>query len=291
MLSDAPTDLSLPDLVDRRAELLGRGDGDDLEQVTLELGSRLADSVPRVRRIAADEPGDLVERLVAAEPVHPFRDDADLADRLADDRRCFVLEHPSLPGRPLNVVWVALRPGIATALDEILDPAAPTLDPQLADTAVFYSIWNVEPGLVGIPGGSSLLGGAIDALRDELPGLVEFVTLSPIPGFRAWWEGQDGAADVPAPALAAACARYLTSFGDDGRLLDAVARFHLGNGARLLQLNSGADRSARGLSRSYGLMANYHYEPEDRVHNRSELEAGRPVVGPAVAELIGTACD
>jgi malonyl-CoA decarboxylase len=228
----------------------------------------------------------VIDRLAAAEPVHPFRGPDDLADRLADDRRCFVLEHPSLADRPLNVVWVALWQGVPHDLAAVLDPTAPTGDPAAADTAAFYSIWNVEPGLVGLPGGRTLLIGAMAALRAELAGLSTFVTLSPIPGLRRWIEADDA---TPAPSeeeLLRAGAHYLTSLRDDGRPLDAVARFHLGNGARLLSICAGADRSERGMDRSFGLMANYRYEPEDRDANRVALAAGDVVVGEQVASLL-----
>ena len=48
-------------------------------------------------------------------------------DRLDDDRRCFVLEHPALPGRPLNVVWCALWRGVPrrSGRDPRSDGAAP----------------------------------------------------------------------------------------------------------------------------------------------------------------------
>jgi malonyl-CoA decarboxylase len=293
--------LDLTDLVDRRAELLATSRDADagaeldprLAELTDSLRDALAGRDAQVRRVRLDEPGDLVERLADAEPVHPFAGPEDLADRLDDDRRCFVLEHPLLPGRPLNVVWVALCQGIPDDLSAILDPVAPTADPRTADTAAFYSIWNVEPGLVGLPGGRSLLGGVVDALRAELPGLGTFVTLSPIPGFRTWWTDSRRAevSSAAAPSrdeLLRSCADYLTTFESPGRLLDPVARFHMGNGARLLRVVPDADRSERGMQRSWGAMANYRYEPEDRPANVRSLERDRPAVGSQVDELLTT---
>jgi malonyl-CoA decarboxylase len=276
------------DLLDRRAELLahvGPGNTAELAELTEQLGALMRSGELVVRRLTGDEPGEVLDRLVAAEPVHPFRGPDDVADRLDDDRRCYVLEHASLPGRPLNIVWCALWRGVPDDLDAILDPTAPTADPTAADTAVFYSIWNVEPGLVGLPGGRTLLVGAVDALRAELPGLSTFVTLSPVPGFRDWLGS--GPRNAPAEHLLADCARYLTTLRDDGRPLDAVARFHLGNGARLLALAPDADRSERGMDRSFGIMANYRYEPEDRAANRAALREGHVAVGDQVAGLLG----
>ena len=313
-LSAASTPLL--DLVHRRAALLGGPPSEELTAITEELIGHLSAEPPRVRRVDGDEPDALLQLLVASEPVHPFdpaAPDEDLADRLAEDRRCFVLEHPSLPGHPMNVVWVALWRSVAHRITDILDPDAETLDPRIADTAVFYSIWNVEPGLVGIPGGTSLLSGAIELLRAEFPALAEFVTLSPIPGFRRWWLDQhpgtrppdeSASGDIPVgdPAdgpttdgvlaeslrteMTRACARYLCTRGSDGRLLDAVARFHMGNGARLVGLNRAADPSPTGLDRSFGLMANYRYAPEDRDLNRAELARDRPAVAGEIGRLL-----
>lgn len=271
-----------PDLLDRRAALLPGGASAELDEATEELRDLLSKGEASVRRITLDEPAELLARLSEGEQVHPVDGPEDLADRLDADRRCFVLEHSELPGRPLNVVWVALWSGVAGDVAEILDRSAPTRDPRTADTAVFYSIWNVEPGARGFPGGRRLLEGAVAALRDELPALGTFVTLSPIPGFRAWWDERHPGERPPDEALLADCARYLVTQSEPGRPLDAVARFHLRNGARLFGLHRHGDTSRRGLDRSYGVMANYRYEPEDRAANRASLRSGRVAVSDRV---------
>ena len=277
-----PVTTTGPELLDRRAALLRQGRSTELDEATDQLRDLLGRDDPSVRRITLDEPAEVLTRLSEGEQVHPFDGPDDLADRLDRDRRCFVLEHPQLPGRPLNVVWVALWQGVAGDVSQILDRGAPTGDPGAADTAVFYSIWNVEPGARGFPGGRRLLEGAVASLRAELPALQTFVTLSPIPGFRAWWEERHPAQEPPEEALLAECARYLTSQTEPGRPLDPVARFHLRNGARLLGLHRHGDTSTRGMERSLGVMANYRYEPEDRASNRDSLRAGRVAVSPEV---------
>ncbi|MHB1138236.1 MAG: malonyl-CoA decarboxylase domain-containing protein [Microthrixaceae bacterium] len=285
----------LGQLVDRRAALLAEDapSTGELGRLTERIEGALGGATPVVRRVTLEDDPALLDRLVEREPVVPFRTGdarrADLANRLAEDRRCFALEHPALPGRPMNVVWVALCQGRPTALAPLLDPDAPTDDPRLADTAAFYSIWNAEPGLVGIRGGRSLLKGVMAALRDELPNLTELLTLSPVPGFRRWLDARgrtDGLDTEDASQVLALCARYLTSLDERGRPVDPVARFHLGNGARLLHLNWRADLSERGLARAMGVMANYRYEPEDRAANRAASAAGDPAVGPAVRDLL-----
>jgi malonyl-CoA decarboxylase len=272
-------------LVDRRAQLLvDRAGPELLGPATDALADALAAAEPAVRRVDRHE-AELVDRLVAHEPVHPFAGQADVDDRFDDDRRCFVLEHPLLPGRPLNVVFVALRQGVPGRITDLLDPAGPTGDPATADTAVFYSIWNVEPGARGMDGGRRLIEGAAAQLADELPTLTTFVTLSPVPGFRRWAEtAWPEELDADHPDLLHAAATYLTSL-EDGRPVDAVAGFHLGNGARLVGLHRHADPSVRGQQRSFEVMANYRYVPEDRPANRSLLAGGTVATSPAVDEL------
>src|SRR5512134_2123203 len=76
-----------------------------------------------------------------------------------------------------------------------------------------------------------------------------------------WTSHRKLAAALRDPVLRLA-ARYLLEAKQEGRPADPVARFHLGNGARMERLNWMADLSAQGLRRSFGLMVNYLYDPE-----------------------------
>jgi malonyl-CoA decarboxylase len=60
--------------------------------------------------------------------------------------------------------------------------------------------------------------------------------------------------------LRAAAWYYVRGRNRRGLPLDSVARFHLGNGARLERLNWLGDTSERALAQSYGLMVNYLYD-------------------------------
>lgn len=279
-------------LVDRRAELLGRDDTlrypDGTEPELAELTTRLNEVLSSAHRVRCLEPDSsphdraLAERLADAEPVNPVDSRAARERRFADDRRIIVIEHRALPGRPINVLWVALCDGLPPTLDQIVDPRTPVLDPLTADTAVFYSIWNAEPGLSGLGRGRELVSGATELLRRRFRRLETLTTMSPVPGLREWAESR--AADTDPVAR---CARYLTTEGADGRLLDPVARFHMGNGARLWRLLPGADGSSRGSERSFGIMANYRYVPEDLAANRDSLAKGAPALGHEVEALLG----
>ena len=76
---------------------------------------------------------------------------------------------------------------------------------------------------------------------------------------RDWWH--DAAlADALRGAAGAPCAVYLT--GGNGKGADPVARFHLGNGARLERINWLGNTAPRGLGESWGIMVNYLYDPD-----------------------------
>jgi malonyl-CoA decarboxylase len=67
---------------------------------------------------------------------------------------------------------------------------------------------------------------------------------------------------------------YLTQLKHDGTALDPVAQFHLANGARLERINPFANLRPYGLSRSFGVMANYRYLPGELEHNHERFLCG-----------------
>ena len=239
--------------------------------------------------------------LLHREPVNPVDDldDPDAVEqalgvRTGSDRRVFGLVHPEHPERVRTVVWVALTHGVPDSLVPLTDGAPSSAagpDVDSADTAVFWSIWNDDRTVEGVGRGGDLIEGAAELLRAEHPGLSTMVTLSPAPGLRDWANAAERVEVAPDPldraAVATAAARYLTALDERGRPIDPVARFHLGNGARLWRVVPDADPSPRGRSRSFGLLVNYRYEPEDRAANRAELDARRIALGDQVRELLG----
>ena len=65
---------------------------------------------------------------------------------------------------------------------------------------------------------------------------------------------------------------FLNAKTADGQPIDPVARFHLGNGARLERINWQGDISAKGLREAHGLMCNYRYELKDIEKNHEAYE-------------------
>jgi len=212
-------------------------------------------------------------------------------NRLDSDRRCYGFFHPRLPGEPLIFVEVALMNHIAESITPLLDESAAPDDLTRATTAIFYSISNTQTGLRGVSFGDSLIKHVVETLKAEFPRLKVFATLSPIPGLRPWlqpaWERWDelGEHDTPRRALLGWAARYLGRELVEGKPLDPVARFHLGNGARIERLNWGADPSAKGVKQSYGLMVNYLYDLKRLDRHRAQLAAGKVPMSGAVEDL------
>ncbi|MET0632679.1 MAG: malonyl-CoA decarboxylase family protein, partial [Xanthobacteraceae bacterium] len=92
---------------------------------------------------------------------------------------------------------------------------------------------------------------------------------------------------VEEPLLRAAAWYYLRGRTPRGAPVDSVARFHLGNGARLERLNFLADTSERALRQSHGLMVNYLYDLEDIEKNHEAFAQQRQVVAAsAVSKLV-----
>ncbi|WP_415403410.1 malonyl-CoA decarboxylase domain-containing protein [Tateyamaria sp. SN3-11] len=223
-----------------------------------------------LRQISWETPASILEKIVAYEAVHAIQDWDELRRRLyPQDRRCFAYFHPTMPDEPLIFVEVALTMSVPASIQHVLAGDRVQRAPHETKVAVFYSISNCQKGLKGISFGNLLIKQVVDELRQDLPGLETFVTLSPIPKFNAWLSQQaedeearsilQGVA-TPDDIRAKASAYLATARRDDGAPFDPVARFHLGNGAQIYAVHADADLSENGQTQSSGAMVNYHYD-------------------------------
>ena len=216
-----------------------------------------------LRQITWDTSASILEKIVEYEAVHEIKNLEDLRRRLLPkDRRCFAFFHPSMPDDPLIFVEVALTNGVATSIQKVLSESREEIDLQGANSAIFYSISNCQEGLSGISFGNSLIKQVVQDLSREMPHLKTFVTLSPIPGLTKWIkdEGLEKLAEDQG-MLKQITAHYLVEAkGKNRRPIDPVAKFHLGNGATIHQINIDADLSEKGLLQSKGVMVNYLYD-------------------------------
>lgn len=270
-----------------------------------------------LRRIDWQTPAVVLEKIIHYEAVHEIQGWEDLRRRVAPaDRRCFAFFHPSLVDEPLIFVEVALTSDTPGSIQAVLNNEKPKHGRSAAvpTTAVFYSISNCQEGLRGISFGNFLIKQVVEELVREQPQLKTFVTLSPVPHFARWLDramvdegssivtdadrvalqvlSDPGWLDEPddeealkATLMALAAHYFLAAKTADGRPVDPVARFHLGNGARLERINWLGDVSEKGLREAHGLMVNYRYDLREieRNHeafaNEGEVAASRTVRG------------
>jgi malonyl-CoA decarboxylase len=260
-----------------------------------------------LRPIDWTTPANILEKIIRYEAVHAIQNWDDLRNRLQpEDRRCYGFFHPQLVDEPLIFVEVALTKEIPGAIGPLLDLSRTPIAATEVTTAVFYSISNTQKGLGGVSFGNFLIKQVVENLKGELPNLKTFVTLSPVPGFARWLErerkieetacldpankealvvlDEPGWKDDPekvervrAVLLSAAAYYFLKAKDPKGRPVDPVARFHLGNGARLERLNFLGDVSLKGLKQAHGLMVNYLYAL-DEIETNHEAFAEKSVV-------------
>jgi malonyl-CoA decarboxylase len=282
-----------------------------------------------LRRIDWSTPAMILEKIIRYEAVHRIRSWDDLRRRIdPPDRRCYAFFHPALLDEPLIFVEVALSREIPDAIAPILSVQREGAEPSKVSTATFYSISNCQRGLAGVSFGNFLIKQVVQEISRENPRLKTFVTLSPAPDFarwldrerksdssqalspedraalegldrQGWWQLPDAREPMQEPLLRAAAWYYLRAKNRRGLPQDAVARFHLGNGARLERLNWLGDGSDNGITQSHGLMVNYLYDLDDIEKNHEAYAGGQRVVasgavrrllrGGAVADLVPVA--
>lgn len=243
-----------------------------------------------LRRIRWDSSARMLERIIKYEAVHEIHGWDDLRRRVEPvDRRCYGYFHPQMADDPLIFVEVALTRELPSAIHQIIAEERELVPAHEASCAIFYSISNCQVGLRGIPFGNYLIKRVVSLLQEELPQLKTFATLSPVPGFAKWLAAtlEDGAKLPSARRLRALAAYYLVYAKDkSGMPLDPVARFHLGNGARLEAIHANADLSANGQRQSHGVMVNYVYDLAELEANHFALsELGTVATSKAVQTL------
>jgi malonyl-CoA decarboxylase len=269
-----------------------------------------------LRDIDWSTPANILEKIIQHEAVHKIRSWDDLRRRIdPPDRCCFAFFHPALNDEPLIFVEVALTDEIPGAIAPILAAKRETMDKEDVDTATFYSISNCQRGLAGVSFGNFLIKQVVEEVSRENPKLKTFVTLSPVPGFAAWlkrerssgssraltqedlealanldiegwWQVPETRDPVQEPLMRAAAWYFLYARNARGFPADPVARFHLGNGARLERMHFLADVSENGIGQAHGIMVNYLYDIDDIEKNHEAFAENRLVVASSAVRKL-----
>ncbi|MGA9003456.1 MAG: malonyl-CoA decarboxylase [Pseudolabrys sp.] len=269
-----------------------------------------------LQRIDWSSPAIVLEKIIRYEAVHEIRDWEDLRRRIdPPDRRCYAFFHPALVDEPLIFVEMALTRDMPSAIAPILGKEREIVETEKARNATFYSISNCQRGLAGVSFGNFLIKQVVEEVSREMPKLSTFVTLSPVTNFASWlkreraeensaalteadkaalavldqpgwWRDEDTAAEVQDSVMRAAAWYFLRARNQRGTPLDAVARFHLGNGARLERINWLADTSERAMAQAHGLMVNYLYDLDEIEKNHEAYAEGPTVVASGAVQRL-----
>jgi malonyl-CoA decarboxylase len=269
-----------------------------------------------LRRIDWSTPAIVLEKIIRYEAVHEIHDWEDLRGRIdPPDRRCFAFFHPALVDEPLIFVEVALTREIPDAIAPILVKEREAIESDKARTATFYSISNCQRGLMGVSFGNFLIKQVVEEIGREMPKLSAYVTLSPVTSFAdwlkreraeeksaalteadkavlaaldqpGWWRNEEIAGQVKDTAMRAAAWYFVRARNARGAPIDTVARFHLGNGARLERINWLADTSERAMAQANGLMVNYLYDLDEIEKNHEAYADNRTVVASGAVQRL-----
>ena len=248
----------------------------------------------RLERITWDTKAAVLERIISYEKVHKIKDMTDLKRRLEEDRRFYAYFHPVLPDEPLIFVQVAFTQGLGNSVQDLIKPIMAN-EPK-ADTATFYSISNCQQGLMRVTLGNFLIKRVVYEIQQENPKIRHFGTLSPLPGFAEWVNyleenklrsilGDEDYEKVKflrstdikigdpriienKKIIKKLTVHYLIKEKVNNKPVNAVTRFHLGNGASIENIVINGNVSDYGYQESFGVMVNYiyHLDKLEKIH-------------------------
>ena len=170
---------------------------------------------------------DWVE-LLKNDPIHP---DIPISERIIDGRTVFALASGDMPEA---MICAKLTDHISRSMEDILSPSQQKL------VAMFYTVFRLPGAAGGV--GADIINNVISYCKEQ--GIEQLYTLSPVPTLRKHF------AEMPTE-------EQVREFIEAKK--DPVARFHLGNGARLASVNFDADSSPKRMAESWGIMVNYNY--------------------------------
>ena len=172
--------------------------------------------------------------LVKHDPVHPS---ISISRRISGNRSIFVFTHE---GVPQFMICARIGNRLPHNMAEVLNDDGYSSKYDVT-YAIFYSIFRLP--------GATLRGAGTTAIKELIAlcrtkGVDNFFTLSPAPLMKDYFSS------IPdEPSIR----KYLEAWEGP------VAKFHLGNGARIHNINFNADYSEQRLNESWGIMVNYDY--------------------------------
>ena len=248
----------------------------------------------RLERITWETKAVVLEKIIKYEKVHKILDMNDLKRRLQEDRRFFAYFHPVLTDEPLIFVQVSFGDGLEKSIQNIMKPISGNF--EKSNTATFYSISNCQEGLMRVTLGNFLIKRVVYEIQSENSNIKNFGTLSPLPGFAEWFKNlnENKLKDIlkdydivkisflksdtvklgdkriieEKEAIKKLVVHYLINEKKNGKPLNPVSRFHLGNGASIEDVIINGNISNYGYQESFGIMVNYiyHLNKLEKIH-------------------------
>ena len=244
---------------------------------------------------------ELKKNIILAEGVHPISTREEFERRVSHGK-CFAVTHTQLsPNVPLSMIYCAPIDYFPTHIQPLLNAAGFRINCTRGspNTVCFYSVSNAHAGFGGTEIAHQLIKYAVNSLQQQFPSLTNFLTLSPIPQFRKWLasnhilpeefsgDALERFSSYERAELLKVCANFLANAKRGKQAADPVANFHLKNGASLWKINWLANPNERGMSQSYGIMANYFYDLESLESNRVRyLNEGVVNTSPIMRKLL-----
>jgi malonyl-CoA decarboxylase len=252
----------------------------------------------KLTRIKKDTDSNILQKIIKYERVHEIKSIEALYRRLENDRLFFAYFHPIVDKEPLVFVQVAFTKGVAKSIQKITEGTIS--NPDDYDSVTFYSISNANKGLQGITLGNFLIKRVVFEILQEFPKVKNFYTLSPLPGFAAWYLTQpdekikkilknydyrnllflkdeedfnfnQSKIIANEKAIKKLVYHYVVEEKIDKKPINPVTYFHLNNGAILYDIVLNANLSHYGYKESFGVMINYYYELNKIVENHHEF--------------------
>ena len=228
--------------------------------------------------------------------------------------------HSSLTDIPLVFALVAKVSEIPDNIHDLYDDHLPSTESEENNNALIYSISNVASGLEDLGLGNLLVDRLLSNLDSYFGERESCLALAPLPGFRDYVKTllsspessikmtreevgelneffQIGSRESEHEILESSklfqhlltrlCVGYLIDEKNGRKAMNAIADFHLSNGAIIDRIHWLGDHLNPGMNQSFGIMVSYRYRIREYAENRLRYLSDHEIrYSAAIGEII-----